>query len=80
MDLPALSVHGASQARILERAAITFLRDLPDPGIEPASPALAGKCFTTQLPGEPQGNPYLCVNYTGVTPRDVVGMGSRPPK
>ena len=25
--------------------------DLPDPGIKPASPALAGGFFTTELPG-----------------------------
>ena len=29
------SVHGILQARLLERAAIPFSRDLPDPGIEP---------------------------------------------
>ena len=28
-------------------------RDLPDPGIEPASPALAGGFFTTEPPGKP---------------------------
>ena len=27
--------------------------DLPDPGIEPASPALAGRFFTTEPPGTP---------------------------
>ena len=27
--------------------------DLPDPGIEPTSLALAGRCFTTELPGRP---------------------------
>ena len=27
--------------------------DLPDPGIEPGSPALAGGFFTTELPGKP---------------------------
>jgi len=27
--------------------------DLPDPGIEPAPPALAGGFFTTTLPGKP---------------------------
>ena len=27
--------------------------DLPDLGIEPASPALAGICFTTESPGKP---------------------------
>ena len=27
--------------------------NLPDPGIEPASPALAGRFFTTEPPGSP---------------------------
>ena len=27
--------------------------DLPDPGIEPGSPALAGGFFTTEPPGKP---------------------------
>ena len=27
--------------------------DLPNPGIEPASPALAGRFFTTEPPGKP---------------------------
>ena len=46
------SVHGVSQARILEWVAISFTRDLPNPGIEPASlmsPALAGRFLTTGL-------------------------------
>ena len=29
-----------------------FPGDLPDPGIESASPALAGRFFTTELSGE----------------------------
>ena len=44
---PVSSVHGISQARILEQVPISFSGDLPDPGIEPASfasPALAGGC------------------------------------
>ena len=51
------SVHGIFQARrILEWVAISFSRDLPDPGIEPASPessALAGGFFTPEPPGKP---------------------------
>ena len=44
------SVHEGLQARILEWVAISFSREgLPDPGIEPASPALGGKFFTTEL-------------------------------
>ena len=45
---PGSSVHGILQARILEWAAISFSRDLPDPGIEPRSPTLqadAGRRF-----------------------------------
>ena len=43
------SVHGVSQARILEWVATPG--DIPDPGIEPSSPALAGGLFTTEPPG-----------------------------
>ena len=28
-------------------------RDFPDPGIEPVTPATAGRCFTTEPPGKP---------------------------
>ena len=41
------SVHGVLQARILEWGAISFSEgNLPNPGIEPVSPALAGGFFT----------------------------------
>ena len=40
---PGSSVHEISQARILEWIAISFPGDLPNPGIKPASPALAGR-------------------------------------
>ena len=42
--------------RILEQVAISSSGDLPDPEIEPespASPALAGGFFTTEPPGKP---------------------------
>ena len=45
---PVFSVHGISQARILEWVAISFAEGLPEPGIEPVSPvssALAGGFF-----------------------------------
>ena len=35
-----------------------FPERLPDPGIKPASPALAGGFFTTELPGKPLGQPH----------------------
>ena len=33
--------------------------DLSDPGIEPASPALAGGFFTTDAPGKPINSEFL---------------------
>ena len=41
------------QARILEWVATSFSRDLPDPKIQPMSPALAGGLFTTSAHGKP---------------------------
>ena len=49
---PGSSVHRISQARVLEWIAHP-LGDLTDPGIEPASSALAGQSFTTEPPGKP---------------------------
>ena len=48
---PCSSVYGILQARILEWVAVPFSRDLPDPGIEPRSPALQAD----SLPSEPSG-------------------------
>ena len=50
------SVHGILQARTLGWFAIPSPGDLPNPGIEPASPAsptLTGGFFTTAPPGKP---------------------------
>ena len=38
---PGFSVHGISQTRILEWAAISFPGNLPDLGIQPMSPSIA---------------------------------------
>ena len=43
---PGFSANGIFQARILQWIAISFPGDLPDPGIKPAPPALAGRFFT----------------------------------
>ena len=51
---PGSSVHGISQERILEWGAIAFSRGLPNPGLEPSSPALEGRFFTTKPPGKPE--------------------------
>ena len=58
------SVHGILQARILEWIAISFSRDLPDPGIEPRSPAVEAD----SLPAEPPGKP----KNTGVGSRSLL--------
>ena len=50
---PGSSVHGISQARLLESVAISFSRDLPNPGTEPSSPTLQ----VDSLPTEPSGKP-----------------------
>ena len=49
-------VHGILQARILEWVAVPFSRGLPNPGIEPRSPALQAD----SLPAEPPGKPKVC--------------------
>jgi len=49
---PGSSVHGISQARILEWVAISFSRDLPNPGVQTEYPALAGGFFTTEPSGK----------------------------
>ena len=49
---PGSSVHGILQARILEWLPFPSPGDLPDPGIEPASPALAGRFFITSASWE----------------------------
>ena len=45
-------VHEISQARILGGLLFPSPGDLPDPGIEPTFPALAGKFFTIETPGK----------------------------
>ena len=45
-------LSGISQARILEWLLFASPGDLPDSGIEPESPALAGRFFTIEPPGK----------------------------
>ena len=55
-SLSGSSVHGIFQTRILEWLPFSSPGDLPDPEIKPAflaSPALAGRFFTTEPPGKP---------------------------
>ena len=50
---PGSSVHRILQARILSELPFSSPGDLPDPGIELVSPALAGGFFTTESLGKP---------------------------
>ena len=65
IDNQALLSMGISQARILEWVAFPSPRDLPNPGIKPMSPALAGRFFTI----EPSGNPLwpVYLNLSSLT-------------
>ena len=47
---PGSSVHGISQARICSGLSVPSPEDLPDPGIKPMSPELAGGFFTAEPP------------------------------
>ena len=78
---PGSSVHGISQT-ILEWVAISFSRELPDPGVEPASPAWQVDSLTLSHLGSPrvcilcayqfkklkkQKNKKLCVAQLGLS-------------
>ena len=49
---PGSSVHGISQERILEWISISYYREYSLPRIEPMSPALEGRFFTTESLGK----------------------------
>ena len=46
--------------------------DLPNPGIEPAPPALAGGVFTPEPPGTPIVKPYMLVHFGLTSPWEVL--------
>ena len=50
---PGSSVHEIFQARRLERVAISSSGDLPDPGIEPGSPALQADSLLSETLEKP---------------------------
>ena len=53
------SVRGISQARILEWVPFPSTGNLSNPGTDPASLPLAGRFFTTELPGKPNLHDYF---------------------
>ena len=56
-NLPGFSVRGIFQTRILEWVAIPSSEDLPNPGIEPPSPALQADSLPSELPALPPHPP-----------------------
>ena len=60
---PDFSGNGIFQARILEQAAISSSRDLPDPGIEPMS-LEAPSLPVDSLPLEPYRKPGYMYTYS----------------
>ena len=83
---PSSSVHGIIQARMLDQIPFPSPGNLPDPGMEASSPALAGGFFTTELWGKPsvlikccQASPHsslpLCSPCPTVKPRFVAVLG-----
>ena len=53
MDPPGSSVHGFPRQKHWSGLPFPSPGDLPDPGIEPRSLALAGGFFTSEPPGKP---------------------------
>ena len=51
---PGSSVMGFSKQEYWSGLPFPSPRDLPDPGMEPVPPALAGRVFTTLPPGKPR--------------------------
>ena len=69
-SLPGSSVHRIFQAIVLEWIAISFSRDLPNPGIEPGSPALQTDALLSELLGKPRtlGSRMNKVGWAGNNP------------
>ena len=72
---PGSSVHGVSQARILEWVAISFSRGSPNPGIEPRSPAWQADSLPAELQANPFSLPYFSLKFSAfqfpLAPRGV---------
>ena len=56
---------GVPRQEYWSRLLFPSLGDLPDPGIEPTLPALAGEFFTTEPPGKPMI--YIHIYYVYIS-------------
>ena len=68
---PGSSVHGISQARILEWIAISFSRGSSRPKIKPRSPALQVDFLPTGLAEKPINDLCICGWQSLSTPQDI---------
>ena len=59
-SLPGSSIHEILQARILEWVSIPFSRDLPNPGINPGTPALQADSLPSEPPRKSLFLYYTC--------------------
>ena len=69
------TVHEILQARILEWVAFPSPGDLPNPGIEPRSPALQEDSLPCESPGKPKNTG---VGYPIPSPGDLPDPGIEP--
>ena len=74
-SLPGSSVHGIFPGKNTEVGCRFLLQgNLPNPGIEPispASPALAGRFFATKLPEKPFQTHYYYTDTDDIDKRDI---------
>ena len=73
-SLPGFSVHRFFQAR--SRLPFPLPGDLPNPGIQPESPALAGGFFTSKPPGKPFLDSSLTCKKYNTTASEMQCFGS----
>ena len=59
--LPGSSVHGISQARILEWVAISFSRGSSQPRDQTCDSCIAAGCFTAETAGKPTRHLAICI-------------------
>ena len=78
---PGSSVHGILQTRILEWVAMPSSRGLPDPGIEPRSPALQADSLPSGPPGGIRTTPLSTEEKSpqSSTQFKPSALGCRPP-
>ena len=73
------TVHGILQARILEWGAFPFSRGLPNPGLEPSSPALQVDSLPAEPPGKPKNTGVCSLSLLqGIFPTPGIELGSPP--